>query len=132
MSDRGPLILVVDDDPDTRDLYRIVLETASCRVDEAGTLADAVRAACASRPDLVLADWMLPDGDGLTLGRQLRAQPALGDVPLLAITGVSMTREELEVAREAGFQQVIEKPVTPSTIVDAIRELLGSRRPFDA
>jgi CheY-like chemotaxis protein len=132
MSDRGPLILIVDDDPDTRDLYRIVLETASCRVDEAGTLADAVRAASTTRPDLVLADWMLPDGDGLTLGRQLRAQPALGDVPLLAITGVSMTREELEVARAAGFQQVIEKPVTPSTIVEAIRELLGSRPPFDA
>ena len=132
MNDRGPLILIVDDDRDTRDLYRIVLETASCQVDEAGTLAEALRVALARRPDLVLADWMLPDGDGLALGRQLRELPALGDVPLLAITGVSMTREELAVAREAGFNQVIEKPVTPSAIVDAIRTLLGSRRPFDA
>jgi CheY-like chemotaxis protein len=132
MTDRGPLILIVDDDRDTRDLYRIVLETASCQVDEAGTLGEALKVALARRPDLVLADWMLPDGDGLALGRQLRELPALGDVPLLAITGVSMTREELAVAREAGFNQVIEKPVTPSAIVDAIRTLLGSRRPFDA
>jgi two-component system phosphate regulon response regulator PhoB len=132
MTDRGPLILVVDDDRDTRDLYRIVLETASCRVDEAGTLAEALRVAATQIPDLVLADWMLPDGDGLALGRQLRGHPKLVNVPLLAITGVSMTREELAVAREAGFSQVIEKPVTPSTIVDAIRALLGSRRTFDA
>jgi two-component system KDP operon response regulator KdpE len=125
MTDPSPLILIVDDDRDTRDLYRIVLEAASCHVEEAGTLADAVRSAARRQPDLVLADWMLPDGDGLSLGRQLRGLPALHAVPLLAITGVTMTREELARAREAGFNRILEKPVTPATIVDTIRALLG-------
>ncbi|HXW05523.1 MAG TPA: response regulator [Vicinamibacterales bacterium] len=130
MTDRLLRILIVDDDRDTRDLYRIVLETASCEVDEAGTLADALRAATNRLPDLVLADWMLPDGDGLALGRQLRRLPALGEVPLLAITGVTMTRDELAAAHQAGFNQVLEKPVTPAAILDAIRALLGVGGPF--
>lgn len=126
MSDRPPLILIVDDDRDTRDLYRIVLESVSCGVDEAGTLAEAVRAAAGRRPDLVLADWRLPDGDGLALSRQLRGLPEFDRVPFLAVTGVSMTSEELTVAREAGFVLILEKPVTPTTIVDSIKALLES------
>ena len=121
---RGPLVLVVDDDRDTRDLYRVVLETASYQVAEAATLADALRVAVASHPDVVLSDWLLPDGNGLTLSEQLRATPGVRPMPMLAITGVCMTSDELAVAQEAGYSRVLEKPVTPAAIVDGIRDLL--------
>jgi CheY-like chemotaxis protein len=120
----GPLVLVVDDDRDTRDLYRVVLETASYHVEEAATLAEAVHMAASRHPDVVLSDWLLPDGDGLALSEKLRALPTAHDTPLLAITGVCMTGDELTAARAAGYSRVLEKPVTPNAIVDGVREVL--------
>lgn len=120
----GPLVLVVDDDPDTRELYRVVLETGGYRVEEAATIADAVSIAVDRQPHIVVCDWLLPDGDGMALCHQLRSAESERRIPLLAITGMCLTREQLEAAQRAGYSEILEKPVTPTTIVHTIRVLL--------
>ena len=68
-----PLVLVVDDDTDTRELYRMVLESVGYRVEDAASVSSADAALARVGPDVVLTDWLLPDGNGLDVCRALGA-----------------------------------------------------------
>ena len=68
-------ILVVDDEPDIREVIRFALEGADFRVVEAGHADDARRRLSTESPDLVLLDWMLPGRSGLELAEQLKQSP---------------------------------------------------------
>ena len=69
-------MLVVDDEATIRDLLSGSLRLAGFEVVTAASGAEAVRAAASSRPDLILLDVMMPDGDGFEVARRLRAGPA--------------------------------------------------------
>ena len=102
---------------------RIIFEAAGYRVSEAGTLADAGRAAGAAMPDAILLDLTLPDGDGLDLIAGLR--PRTQDRPvIIALTG----RDEPEVTRRcraSGCHEVLLKPVPPRELVRSVGALLA-------
>ena len=127
LSSARPLVLVVDDDRDTRELYRLVLEMADYRVLDAGSIAEAVRLSRPEHPAVAVADWRLPDGDGIEL-----AEAVVGvcrQTGLLAVTGVTLSASELATAQSRGFTRVMQKPVLPDVLVRTIGEMLDVTAP---
>lgn len=123
MEEQGeaPLVLVVDDDADTREMYGVVLETVGYRVDQAARLADVGRAIARGRPDVVLTDWLLPDGSGLDVCHHLQGSATTRHVPIIAATGLSLTDAQMTAARQQGCGAVLLKPIDPDAMLDAIR-----------
>jgi two-component system, cell cycle response regulator DivK len=118
-SDR-PLVLVVDDDRDTQDLYAFMLDGAGYRVESASTVRRVDEVLDQVTPAVVISDWRLPDGDGLAVAAALRAPARTRHVPLVAVTGVTMSAELRARALAAGFGTVITKPASPDEIVAAV------------
>jgi PAS domain S-box-containing protein len=113
----GPKILVVDDDRDTRELYRLVFGAGEYRVDEAETVAEGFRLADALRPDVIVTDWRLADGDGLALCRALHGHGHTRHIPIVAVTGVSLSPIAVEEARAFGCKAVLTKPIELERLV---------------
>ena len=85
----GIRLLVVDDHPNLRMLLRTTFEIIDVEVEEAGSAAEAMQRVAARTPDVIVLDVSLPDVDGITLCRRLRALPAMADVPIVLLTGDS-------------------------------------------
>lgn len=117
----GPHILVVDDDRDTRELYRLVFESIGYRVSEGDGVQDGVRLAGMGKPDAVLTDWRLSDGNALELCRALHHHAATRQVPIVAATGMSLSPEDVARARALGCLEVLTKPVD----IDALAASIG-------
>jgi CheY-like chemotaxis protein len=122
---RHPYVLIVDDDADTRELYNIILEAVGCRVEAAGNLSATVERLAGSPPDVVLTDWRLPDGDGFAVADAVQAHHTSRGVPLVAVTGISMSPEMATEARVRGFTSVLLKPTSPDEILAAVRLASG-------
>jgi diguanylate cyclase (GGDEF)-like protein len=120
---RGPRVLFVDDDPGLLTLLRTTFELIDIEIDEATTGA-AARAAVATRPpDVVVLDIGLPDVDGLTLCRSLKADPATSWIGVVLLTGAG---EEAEApAREAGADAFLRKPFSPLELLAVVERLAG-------
>ena len=100
-------LLIVDDEASLRDFLSIVFEEEGSRVETAATLADAHAALQKREPDLVLCDLMLPDGSGLDLLREIKAQTP--SVPVVMITAHTSTKSAVD-ALKAGAHDYIAKP----------------------
>ena len=112
-------VLIVDDDPDTRELYRLVFEVSGYRVSEAHSAAGAAEAALLLRPNIIVSDWMLGDGDGLTLCKTLRRHGRTRLIPVIAATGMSLSSETRGRARLLGCETFLTKPIDIDTLVRA-------------
>src|SRR5687768_9702353 len=88
-----PLVLVVDDDADTRELYRLVLEAVGYRVEVAAHVRGAAAGLDRFVPDVVLTDWLLPDGQGLDVCEAMLSRRATRLVPVVAVTGLAFDEE---------------------------------------
>src|SRR5260370_29343026 len=84
---RQPLVLVADDDQDTRELYRACFDTSGYRTAEAGTGSQAIVSAVEIVPDVLLTDYVLPDVDGLTIAQRINADPRTAGICILLATG---------------------------------------------
>ncbi|MEO8181749.1 MAG: response regulator [Deltaproteobacteria bacterium] len=113
-----PPILVVEDNPLTRKMLRITLESEGYRVVEAADGRTALAALAQEKPALVLQDLILPDMNGFELLRQLR-QLGGEATPIIALTGFLSRIEEARGA-EVGFTALLLKPVEPSHLVEFI------------
>jgi CheY-like chemotaxis protein len=113
-------VLLVDDNADAVAVLSAYLKRAGHEVHEARDGFAAGELARRIRPDFVFLDLGLPGLDGLAVARQLRADPQLGRVRIIAMTG-SGREDDREAAREAGFDQYLLKPVD----LEFIRSLLG-------
>jgi CheY-like chemotaxis protein len=122
----GPLILLVDDYADNRDMYAQYLKHAGFRVAEAEDGYDAIEVANALHPDLVVMDLALPRLDGWEATRRLKANARTREIPVLALTGHALTGFSAS-AREAGCDGFVIKPCLPEDLVGAIRRMLESR-----
>jgi PAS domain S-box-containing protein len=120
-----PRVLLVEDNPITRKLVRFAVQHESIELIEAETGADALVMAERQRPDLILQDLLLPDMDGFELVAQLRKIPAIGNVPILAFSGLLSQLDERRIAG-SGFTDFVTKPVEPSRLVRMIRVHLPS------
>jgi DNA-binding response OmpR family regulator len=122
---QGPLILIIDDDDDIRTIVGRLFTAEGYRISEA---ADGVTAFDRARqivPDLIVLDLGLPGQDGWTVAREMRADPALDQTPIMAVTAYGSSAA-LSAARSAGCQEVICKPFALDTLVNTARALLLS------
>jgi signal transduction histidine kinase/ActR/RegA family two-component response regulator len=115
---RSRRVLIVEDNVDTREMLRRVLELDGHEVQEAADGAQGVEMALATRPEVVIVDIGLPRLDGYQVARRLRA--GLGTAPLLiAVTGYGQT-EDRRLSRDAGFDVHLVKPVAPDQLAAAL------------
>jgi CheY-like chemotaxis protein len=122
------LILVVDDDPDTRELYKLVFETADYRVAAAGSIADGISLADRLRPDVILTDWRLDDGDGFAFCAALHRRGRTRRIPIIAATGVSLSEEAIARVRQLGCDPVLTKPIDLDRLVRVTASALDRSR----
>ena len=108
-------VLVIEDNADTREMYRTVLELAGHVVLEASDAAQGLELLKSARPGIALVDIGLPGFDGYELARRFRAEPEGGSVVLVALTGYG-SPDDRERARLAGYDHHLVKPVAPETL----------------
>jgi CheY-like chemotaxis protein len=122
-------ILVVDDQPDTRDYLSFVLEQAGATVTVAASAGKALQALARSKPDVLLSDIGMPDMDGYMLLQQVRSLPLqhLGQIPAIALSAYAGEFERQQ-AIAAGFQMHLAKPVEPEKLISAIVNLFNQNR----
>jgi CheY-like chemotaxis protein len=122
-TDAEPLVLIVEDDPETRRLYSEVFERDGFATAQAHNGHQALEKALALSPSLVLMDIALPGMDGIELCRRLRADARTEGIPILAVTGYG-DRRYPDRARLAGADQVLTKPCDPTELVAEARRLV--------
>lgn len=124
---KEPLILVVDDFADVREMYVAYLRFAGFRVDEAADGFEALQKTAQLLPDLVLMDLSLPGLDGWEATRRLKADPLTKSIPIVALTGHTLT-PYVQRARDAGVDGFLAKPCLPDALVTEVRRVLASHR----
>jgi two-component system cell cycle response regulator DivK len=117
------LILVVEDNDKNRKLVRDVLTFKGYEIIEAETGEAGVRLAQERHPRLVLMDIRLPGIDGIEALRQLRAEEATREIPIMAMTASVMTADRQKIT-DAGFDAFQSKPLKVSDFVAAVERLL--------
>jgi signal transduction histidine kinase/ActR/RegA family two-component response regulator len=118
------LILLLDDDEDTRDFLATALAAAGASVRTFGTVAEAITAMTDWHPDVIVSDIAMPEEDGYAFIRRVRALPpdAGGRTPAVALTALARPKDRVR-ALSAGFQTHLPKPVDPSELVLAVANL---------
>jgi two-component system chemotaxis response regulator CheY len=124
----GKRILVVDDGMTVRMFCRAVLEGDGFGVEEADNGVEGIERALASKFDLLLVDINMPKMDGYEMIRQVRGDPGLQSVPVVAIS-TEAADGDITRAYEAGANFYMVKPVKPGELAEAARLLTGVRAP---
>jgi two-component system cell cycle response regulator DivK len=116
-------ILVVEDQPDNRQIIRDMLADTGYEIAEAENGEEALAAITKQRPDLILMDIQLPIMDGYAATRRIKTDPALKSIPVIAVTSYALSGEEKK-AREAGCDDYVPKPYSPRQLLAKIRQYL--------
>jgi PAS domain S-box-containing protein len=125
-----PTILVIEDNPLTRKMLRIALESDGYAVLEAEDGRSALAAASRSMPALVLQDLVLPDVNGFELVHRLRALSGGAETPILALSGFLHGMEQARSV-EVGFTAMLLKPIEPTSLLEIVRSYLPKERRLD-
>jgi CheY-like chemotaxis protein len=120
-----PLILVVDDFEDNREMYAEFLQFSGYSVAEASNGLEALEKAFELRPDLVLMDLSLPGIDGWEATRRLKQDDRTRHIPVVALTGHALAGHS-KGARDAGCDAFITKPCLPDVLVAEIKKMLDA------
>ncbi|HEY6186934.1 MAG TPA: ATP-binding protein [Pyrinomonadaceae bacterium] len=125
----GVHVLVVDDESDVRDLLVMILTQRSAVVTAVGTVAAALEKLQLMKPDLIVSDVEMPNEDGYSLIRKVRAlEERQGErIPAIALTAHTRPSDRLR-ALSAGYQMHIPKPVEPAELITAIANLINPRQ----
>jgi signal transduction histidine kinase/DNA-binding response OmpR family regulator len=118
----GLRVLAVDDQPDVRDLLATILQLQGAEVQVANGVAEAMKILDVWRPDVVISDIAMPDGDGYELMRRMRGRGC--NIPAISLTAHAGTEDRIR-ALTAGFQMHLPKPVEPDELVISIANLTG-------
>ena len=122
----SPRILVVEDDSDNGEYLVRLLEETGFQTLLATTAADAIRIARRERPDLVLMDVRLAEGDGRAAARELKAAAETAAIPIVAVTALALDGDR-EACLAAGCDDYLSKPFRPRELLAKMRTLLGPR-----
>jgi CheY-like chemotaxis protein len=121
-----PLVLIVEDQADLRQLYARQLALSGFDVIEAGNGADAVASTTTAAPDVVLMDLSLPVVDGWEATRRLKADERTAHIPVVALTAHDGSGE-LQRATRAGCDWFVPKPCPPAALIAELRRVLSTR-----
>jgi CheY-like chemotaxis protein len=121
-----PRILVVDDEPNLSDLVRFFLEkTKRFEVRVENRSAQALAVAREFRPALILLDVDMPGKDGGEVAREIQADPAFRDIPIIFLTSLISRAEAGDREANRGGMRFLAKPVNPAVLVETIDRILG-------
>ncbi len=123
MTDKRPLVLVVDDYQDAREMYAEYLAYSGFRVAEATNGVEALEKAFELLPDVILMDLSLPGMDGWAATRRLKTDERTRRIPVVALTGHALAGAS-ESARQAGCDAFVTKPCLPDELVVQVRRML--------
>lgn len=121
-----PSVLYVEDNADNRLLIRRILNAEGYDVLEADSAVQALRVLQAQKPDLILMDINMPDIDGYTLTAQIKSQPDLKHIPIIAMTANAL-KGDRERSLQAGCDGYIQKPIDVDQLTDQIANFLRLR-----
>lgn len=117
-----PRILIIDDDPDNRELLKARLESFGFSVSQSADGEEGLAAARSAPPDLVVLDVMMPRLDGWQVCRELKGHPGTRHVPVIMLTARGRQIEELR-GWESGADAYLVKPWDPAQLLETIRRL---------
>ncbi len=124
----GLKILVIDDEPDTRELLKVGLEQCGAEVITVGSADEALKTISVAVPDLLISDIGMPGVDGYDLMRRVRALPADGggNVPAIALTAYARVEDRMQALR-VGYQMHVPKPVELAELIAVAASLVQRR-----
>lgn len=117
----APLVLVVEDDADAREMYEVLLAASGFRVVSAGNGVEGIDRARSLRPQLILMDLSLPAVNGLEASRKLKGDAATRDIPIVALSGNSID----DSGGRRMFAAALLKPCLPDDLVAEVRRQVG-------
>jgi CheY-like chemotaxis protein len=123
---RRPLVLIVEDEADLRELYAQQLAMSGFEVIQAGNGADALASIALREPDVVLMDLSLPVVDGWEATRRLKADDRTSHIPVVALTAHDGSGE-LQRATRAGCDWFVPKPCPPDALIVEVKRVLDYR-----
>ena len=126
METRQPLVLVVEDYQDAREMYAAYLSFSGYRVAEATNGIEAIEKTVELMPDIILMDLALPRMDGWEATRRLKLDERTRHIPIVALTGHALAGHA-EGARQAGCDSFVTKPCLPDALVAEIQRMLSTR-----
>lgn len=116
-------VLIIEDNEQNLYLVTYLMERSGFEIVAARSGPEGIAAANQARPDLILLDIQLPKMDGYTVARELRRNPSLTNVPMIAVTSYAMVGDR-ERALESGCNGYIEKPINPDTFRNEVEQYL--------
>ena len=119
----APYILIVEDEPDIRELLNFTISRSGHSVIEAETAEDALTILDRGTPELIIIDWMLPGMDGIDLAKKLRADELTKELPIIMLTARGEESDKLR-SFEAGIDDYVTKPFSPKELMARIKALL--------
>jgi CheY-like chemotaxis protein len=123
-----PSILVVDDEPLTCNLLRLMLEPAGFEVTQAASGREALEKMKKNLPDALILDIMMPFMDGLTVCKEVRLREEAADLPIIILSAKARLSAQ-EESLAAGADRFLSKPTSRNDLIGAIREVLQAKKP---
>jgi two-component system, OmpR family, phosphate regulon response regulator PhoB len=124
----APVVLVVEDEPAIQELISVTLARNGHTVRRSATAQEAAQAVAEVLPDLILLDWMLPDGSGPAFARKLRAEPRTREGPIIMLTARAADDDKVQ-GLQSGVDDYVTKPFSPRELEARIQAVLRRRTP---
>jgi two-component system, cell cycle response regulator DivK len=119
-------VLLVEDNEDNRDMMKFLLERAGYVVSTANTGLEALATAHREKPDIILMDLSMPEMDGWTAAQEIKKDPVLATVPLIAVTAHTLPGDRRK-AFDSGFDSYISKPINVRMFGETVAEVLKQK-----
>ncbi len=120
----SPLILIVDDNAESRTMYGTYFKAAGFRVEEADQGFQGMEKVFRLSPDIIVMDLLMPALDGWETIRLLKNRPRTRSIPIIALTG-DTKENDLKLARNAGCDVLLLKPCLPEVVCSHVQRLLN-------
>ena len=118
-------VLLIEDEPNIIEAIRFILSRDGWRVDTHSDGSTAMEAIRSRSPDLIVLDVMLPNRSGYEILNELRADPDLGELPVLMLTARGQKKDR-ELAEKLGASKFMTKPFSNGEVLETVRELVGA------
>lgn len=116
-------VLIVDDEPMTQDLLRLMLEPAGFRVTGADHGLEALEKVYQQKPDIMILDVMMPHMDGIAVCKEIRGNPKTADLPIVMLSGKTHLNA-VEEGLQAGANRYLPKPTARTDLIQNLRDVL--------